>query len=1023
MKKIGLFFMLFLIAFAFTACKKDDTIDAKLEIEDITLTKGEETEIDYKITPEGTFGVLSFEIISGEGVISITGMAVRALEVGTAQVKAVAENMKGAKKTFKTETTFTVTVEPIASVEGEHILNGGFEFGLLEWNAVSDPEDYSYGTTVVDNSPHSGEAALNLWFDADGDEVGEALDLTLSQEITGLEDGTYLFSLWFKGAITSVAMAVKSGDQVLSEGEFSGYDYKPVPENSGYVHCGIEVEISGKTSVTVEIKLLGDAECWGYVDDVSFKKGSLEDLEKAPETPEEGYLNFIKGGAFNNLNDWEIERSGEAQNKEVNLSEGKLSIWANGIAEFRISQKVWLPEAAYNLVIYFNGGEFGSNDFDAEESYAYVKQGDTVHELDIVPTGYGEGEMTRVELEDLELGGEVEVGLYFNFTGGGNNWINLDDFTLYSKDLEIDAADLEAAEAVRGMISALDLENLTLADAEAVTAAREAYDALTELQKLLVTNEDRLLAAEALIEELKKPSPEGYQNFIKGGNFDSDEHFESSITGEAADKGINFNGTLAIWAKGSAEASVKQVLTGLPAETYQLLVELNGGEPGNEFNTTEAYVYVKQGEMVKQADLVPEGWNDGAYKKLYILDIEISEGADVEVGIKIVFEGGHNNWINLDNLTFWSANIPEPEPTEEDHQAAAAVDALIAALDLETLTLEDEEAVIAAREAYDALTELQKTLVTKLEDLVALEAKIQDLKGVVDYPLVTLEEFNAQGGFETDDWSLATLEWKFEGGHGWVSEGWTVDGSMRYDVFKEQTSANARIYKGVKELPAGTYELSLHLAGGDLSQVKVLFGSEEFLITDYSGDYQKYSFYLEYDGSGHLYVEIAITREENGWASLDAIGIAGYDYPIESLEDFNRHGGFEPVGGDWSLAGMKWKVEGGCGWTDGNWQHEGEASYDVFRDTDATNASISCGVLLDAGNYALKLYAAGGNLSKITVEIGGEASEITCGGSFEERTISFQVDDKGPVLVKISAERAAEGWLRLDNISISVNEE
>ena len=82
MKKIGLFFMLFLIAFAFTACKKDDTIDAKLEIEDITLTKGEETEIDYKITPEGTFGVLSFEIISGEGIISITGMAVRALESG-----------------------------------------------------------------------------------------------------------------------------------------------------------------------------------------------------------------------------------------------------------------------------------------------------------------------------------------------------------------------------------------------------------------------------------------------------------------------------------------------------------------------------------------------------------------------------------------------------------------------------------------------------------------------------------------------------------------------------------------------------------------------------------------------------------------------------------------------------------------------------------------------------------------------------------------------------------------------------
>mgnify|MGYP000017346389 FL=1 len=1025
MKKFGLFLLLFLLACAFSACKGDDTTDVKLEIEDIVLTKGEETEIDYRITPEGTFGVVSFEIISGSEFIAITGTTLRALEVGTAQVKATAVNMKGAKKTFSTGTTFTVTVEPITSAEGEFILNGGFEFGLLEWSIVSNPANYSYGTTVVDNTPHSGEAALNLWFDADGDEKGEALDLTLSQTLSGLENKTYLFSLWFKGAITSVTMKVKAGEEVLSSGEFSGYDYKPVADHSGYVHYGIEVTLSGRTSVTVEIKLTGDPECWGYVDDVSFKEGSLDDLEKAPETPEAGHLNFIKGGGFADLSKWTVEITGQAANKEANPRNGQLSIWANGAATYRISQKLWLPEASYNLVIYFNGGELGT-EFNVDEGYAYVKQGDVIHKLDFEPTGYGDGSLTRIELEGIELEGEVEVGLYFNFTSGSNNWINLDDFTLYAPDLEIKADDLEAAEAVVELIEALDVENLTLADEEDVKAARAAFDALTPLQKLLVSNEEKLLQAEAKIDELKKPDPVGYINFVKDGDFKSGNDFETSITGDASDKGILFaDNTLKIWAKGAAEVLVKQVITGLEADTYQLVIELNGGWPGSEFDVSEAYVYVKQGEAIRKENLVPEGWNEGVYKKLYILNIAIVENVDVEVGIKIIFTGGSNNWINFKNLHFWSMNIPEPEPTDEDLQAAAAVDALIEAFDLETLTLEDEEDVAACRAAFEALTDLQKTLVTKLDDLLALEAKIQELKGVVDYPLVTLEEFNEQGGFESDDWSLATLKWKFEGGHGWTEGSSPFEGSKRYDVFKEQTSTTARIYKGVKDAAAGTYQLSLYLAGGSLTGVKVILGSEEYTITEYTGDYQKFTFFHEHDGEGHLYVEISITRETGGWASLDAISLTFYDYPIVSLEEFNLQGGFEPVDGDWSLAGLCWKVEGGNAWTWGDWPHEGIAKYDVFFQMDSSMAAtLSKAVLLEPGSYTLTIHAAGGNLTKFSVEIGGETNDVTVGGSYKSQTFNFEVAAYGPVLIKVTAERSSSaGWLNLDTFSISVDEE
>ena len=70
----------------------------------------------------------------------------------------------------------------------------------------------------------------------------------------------------------------------------------------------------------------------------------------------------------------------------------------------------------------------------------------------------------------------------------------------------------------------------------------------------------------------------------------------------------------------------------------------------------------------------------------------------------------------------------------EDAAAAAAVDKMIE--DLGEITLEKEEAVVAAREAYDDLTETQAALVKNLETLVAAEATIEELKNpsAPEYP-------------------------------------------------------------------------------------------------------------------------------------------------------------------------------------------------------------------------------------------------------------------------------------------------
>ena len=63
---------------------------------------------------------------------------------------------------------------------------------------------------------------------------------------------------------------------------------------------------------------------------------------------------------------------------------------------------------------------------------------------------------------------------------------------------------------------------------------------------------------------------------------------------------------------------------------------------------------------------------------------------------------------------------------ELNHAAADAVDALIEKI--ATVTLDSEADILAARTAYDALTEKQKGYVTKLDVLTAAETQLQHLK-------------------------------------------------------------------------------------------------------------------------------------------------------------------------------------------------------------------------------------------------------------------------------------------------------
>lgn len=73
---------------------------------------------------------------------------------------------------------------------------------------------------------------------------------------------------------------------------------------------------------------------------------------------------------------------------------------------------------------------------------------------------------------------------------------------------EADEKDKEVADKVIGMIEALP-ENVVLSDRKKIETAREAYEALTESQKAIIINYDKLVAAEVALAEAEK---EDYEN-------------------------------------------------------------------------------------------------------------------------------------------------------------------------------------------------------------------------------------------------------------------------------------------------------------------------------------------------------------------------------------------------------------------------------------------------------------------------------------------------------------------------------
>lgn len=243
--------------------------------------------------------------------------------------------------------------------------------------------------------------------------------------------------------------------------------------------------------------------------------------------------------------------------------------------------------------------------------------------------------------------------------------------------------------AVEELIAALPAtDRIGSADAEAIAAAREAYDALTEAQKALITNLDVLLACESALADAVTV-----------------ENVEAMIAAlpTAAEVAADNAGAIA------AARAAYDALSG------ELKVQVDE-------------VYLEKLEACETAlasALAVQSVNDLIAALPVPAEVAAADAEAIAAARAAYDALTEEQKLKVTDL----AKLTACETALADLLAAQAVEAVIAALP-RNVTLDDGAAVAAAREAYDALTEAQKALVSNLDVLEAAEAALNGKRAV-----------------------------------------------------------------------------------------------------------------------------------------------------------------------------------------------------------------------------------------------------------------------------------------------------
>ena len=229
--------------------------------------------------------------------------------------------------------------------------------------------------------------------------------------------------------------------------------------------------------------------------------------------------------------------------------------------------------------------------------------------------------------------------------------------------------DLKAAKAVDDMIDAIG--EVTLESEEAITAARAAYEALTEAQQAEVKSYDKLTAAEARLADLKAAKP--------------------------VDDMIDAIGEVTLESEGAIAAA---------RAAYEALTEAQQAEVKSYDKLTAAEAHLADLKAAKAVDDMIDAIGEVTLE---------SEGAidAARAAYEALTEAQQAEVKSYDKLTAAEARLAVLKP-------AKPVEKLIDAIG--EVTLGSESAIAAARTAYDNLTEAQQAEVKNYDKLTAAEA-------------------------------------------------------------------------------------------------------------------------------------------------------------------------------------------------------------------------------------------------------------------------------------------------------------
>ena len=292
---------------------------------------------------------------------------------------------------------------------------------------------------------------------------------------------------------------------------------------------------------------------------------------------------------------------------------------------------------------------------------------------------------------------------------------------------------------VNDVIEKIDaIGEVTLASEEAITAARAAYEALTEAQQTQVTNYDKLTAAEARLTDLK--------------------------AAKAVDDLIDAIGEVTLESEEAIAAA---------RAAYEALTEAQKAEVKSYDKLTAAEARLADLKAAKPVDDMIDAIGE------VTLDSE-SAIAAARAAYEALTEAQQAEVKSYDKLTAAEARLAVLKP-------AKPVEKLIDAIG--EVTLGSESAIAAARTAYDNLTEAQQAEVKNYDKLTAAEAAYARLLAEQSERLEKI--YQTTGDF------MATLGTPGVGSTGgeWMTIGLTRSGRTvpagYYDAVVEYVKANA----------------------------------------------------------------------------------------------------------------------------------------------------------------------------------------------------------------------------------------